>query len=359
MHKKKILVVDDEINLRETIKDLLIENDFQVEVAANGQGALEILEHWTPDIIICDIMMPVMDGYLFHEIVKENKMLNHIPFVFLTAKTEEREKCLLNGADLFLRKPFKISELIKNINVKIERFEKIKNAYNTFDVNTNNYFSHETNTPLYGILGSVNLLINNEDTIEKKEVAELYDFIKISGERLKRTLKNTLLYENFKNNNLDFSNISHAEIYETFFLIKDEIARQDIKQGRRISFNIQKANIKIKLDYLNFILFELIDNSLKYSENNKKVLITGNKFNEEYYELSITDYGIGLSPEELQKIDIYKQFNRDEREQQGLGIGLFMSRSLMQKSKGIFTIISKIKEGTTINLFFPLYSEKL
>lgn len=130
MNKKKLLLVDDEVSLRDTITDLLILNNYSVKTAANGQDALEILDYWTPDIIISDIMMPIMDGYLFYEKVKDSDMLNQIPFVFLTAKNdkEEKEKCILNGVDLFISKPFKIENLMALIEIKTERFNK-KRAY--------------------------------------------------------------------------------------------------------------------------------------------------------------------------------------------------------------------------------------
>jgi two-component system sensor histidine kinase/response regulator len=127
MNKNKILLVDDEQNLRDTITELLILNNYDVKEAANGQEALKILEFWTPELIISDIMMPVMDGYLFQEIVKDTETLNQIPFIFLTAKNDkkEKERCRLNGVNLFISKPFKIENLIAIIEITIKRFEKI------------------------------------------------------------------------------------------------------------------------------------------------------------------------------------------------------------------------------------------
>ena len=83
----KILIVDDELSLRETIADLLVFYNYEVKSAGNGKEALEILDLWLPDFIISDIMMPIMDGHLFYEIIKEKKMFKQIPFLFLTAKT--------------------------------------------------------------------------------------------------------------------------------------------------------------------------------------------------------------------------------------------------------------------------------
>ena len=357
MNNNKILLVDDELNLRETISELLIHNNYIVKTAANGQDALEILNHWIPDIIISDIMMPIMDGYMFQEIVNESKLLNQIPFIFLTAKndTQEMEKCTLRGIDHFITKPFKIDDLIKIIQVKIERFEKIKEAYNTLNFSYESGFIAEINTPLYGILGTIDHLIEAKDSLEQNEIDLFYNFMKTSGKRLNRALKNSTLYQNLKNNKLEFDDDYHTEISNCFIDVKDEITHTDAKQANRISSSIDHSNIKIKKEYLHFILFELIDNALKFSKNSKKISITGKKYNEEYYELEIQDFGIGFSEDELKKIEINQQFNHDNTKQEGVGLGLFISKTLIKKSKGVFSIISQKKFGTTIKLFFPIY----
>ncbi len=358
MNKKKILLVDDEASLRETISDLLSLNNYSVKTAANGQEAIETLEYWAPDLIISDIMMPIMDGYVLHEIVKDSNMLNQIPFVFLTAKNdnEEKEKCMLNGVDLFISKPFKIENLIALIEIKIERFEKIKNAYNIINTNDNSRFMHEINTPLHGILGSINVLMNPKDCLEEKEVESFYNSIKTSGERLNRTLKNSILYQDLKNNKLEFLDDACCEILDCFLKTKDKITRIDKNLARRISFDVNESNIKIKDEYLNFILFELIDNALRFSKNEKKIIVSGKKHNNEYYELVIQDFGIGFSNEELKEINVNQQFDREQKEQQGLGLGLFISKTFMKKTRGVFSIISQKNVGTTIKLFFPLHS---
>lgn len=361
MNNKKILLVDDEANLRETISELLTHSNYNVMTAENGHEALRILDYWTPDLIISDIMMPIMDGHLFYDIVKDTNTINQIPFIFLTAMNdeEEKEKSILNGVDLFISKPFKIEDLIKIINIKIGRFEKIKNAYNTINTGNNDYFLHEINTPLYGILGSINLLIKNKNRFEEKEIDLFYNAIKISGERLNRTLKNSILYRNLKNNELDFLDDSSSEISSEFSKVIDKITNIDTTQEKRIVSNVAESNIKIKAEYLQFILYELLDNALKFSQNNKKTLITGKKYNTEYYEVTIQDYGIGFTEKEIKEINVNQQFDRDKKEQQGLGLGLFISKTFMKKIKGVFSIISQKNVGTTIKLFFPIQQEEL
>lgn len=356
MNKNKILLVEDELNLRETISEFLIYENYDVKTASNGQEALDLIDYWIPDLIISDIMMPVMDGNMFHEIVMENNTLNAIPFIFLTAKKEQkiRRKCILDGADDFMSKPFKFDDLIKTIQSKINRFEKIKNSYNNLYTGSKNIFSHEINTPLNGILGSIDLLIENEDSFDKNEIATFYDAIKISGERLKRTMQNLLFYQNIKNNAIDFNSHSQSDIFNACIKAKRNILQFYQNQEKRLKFEIEPQKININSNHLQFILFELIDNALKFSEKDKKVIIHGFKYNDEFYELNITDSGIGFTEEEISKIQATQQFNREENEQQGLGLGLFLTKTIVKKSNGMFSILSKKNQSTTIKLFLPL-----
>lgn len=83
-------------------------------------------------------------------------------------------------------------------------------------------------------------------------------------------------------------------------------------------------------------------------------MVSGATYNEEFYELIIKDYGIGFSENDLTKIGASLQFNRDEKEKQGLGLGLFLSKIIIKKYKSAFSIGSKEKEGTTIKILIPL-----
>ncbi|MFV8337350.1 response regulator [Flavobacterium sp. RSP29] len=356
MNKNKILVVDDELNIRDTITELLICQNYDVKAARNGQEALNVLDYWTPDLIVCDIMMPVMDGNALHEIIKESPSLSAIPFIFLTAKSENNlmRQCLLAGADDFLSKPFEIKELVRIIEAKIVRFEKIKSEHTNLYTGKKTSFLHEINTPLNGILGSIELLMSNDINLEKNQIEEFYESIKISGERLNRTMQNIILYQNLKNNLLPFEDVSSTQIRKNFLNVKRKLFQIYDNQEKRISFEIDKASIKMSEKYLHFILFELIDNALKFSPSTKMICVSGERFNDEYYELIIRDSGIGFSEDELKKIGAAQQFNREKMEQQGLGLGLYLSKIIIKKSKGIFTIISNVNEGTRIKIFLPL-----
>lgn len=359
MSKNKILLVDDEVNLRDTIAELLMYENYTVKLASNGQDALDILDHWIPDLIISDIMMPIMDGNDFHDIIKENANLSSIPFIFITAMNEENQmrKYLTKGADDFLAKPFKIKDLIEIVKNKIDRFNKIKNAHSNIYIGEKKHFSHEINTPLHGILGAVNLLMENDD-FNKEDLLLFYESIKISGERLNKTMQNVMLFQSIKNNSLQFNTNDSSSILNSFFAAQTKLLEIYPDHEDRIHFEIDKADLKINKSHLELVLFELIDNALKFSPIDSKINITGAPFNDALYSLTIADQGIGFSEEQLEQIGPAQQFDREKYEQQGLGLGLYLSKFIIKNYDGLFNINSTVNVGTSINILLPLTASK-
>lgn len=115
---KKILLVDDEPNILMTLEYTFKKNNFQVFIARDGQEALEILKDQLPDVIILDVMMPLVDGYATLEQIKKDSRLNHCKVIFLTAKNKEKdiEKGLSLGADRYVLKPFSIKKLVEQVH---------------------------------------------------------------------------------------------------------------------------------------------------------------------------------------------------------------------------------------------------
>ena len=113
----KILIIDDEVNLRETMSEQLAFGGYEVYEAVNGEQGIEKVKQIQPSLIICDIMMPVLDGYGFMKQHKKSKYAN-IPVLLISAKAEQtdEDKALDLGATGYLIKPFKYNELIARIN---------------------------------------------------------------------------------------------------------------------------------------------------------------------------------------------------------------------------------------------------
>ena len=113
--ERRILLVDDDGHLTKMLNFLFIANGFKLETAQNGLDALDALKRITPEAIILDIMMPVMNGFEFLKQIKEDTALRGLPVIVLSAlpSAHNREKSLSLGAYDYIVKPFKSSELIK------------------------------------------------------------------------------------------------------------------------------------------------------------------------------------------------------------------------------------------------------
>lgn len=114
---KKILIVDDEPNIVMTLEYTFKKSNYEVFIARDGQEALDILKSNFPDVIILDIMMPMVDGFATLEQIRKDANLQHTKVMFLSAKNKESdiEKGLALGADAYMTKPFSIKKVIEKV----------------------------------------------------------------------------------------------------------------------------------------------------------------------------------------------------------------------------------------------------
>ncbi len=138
----KILLVEDNNEIRDNTSEILEMANYQIATASNGKEAYEVALKVQPDLIICDIMMPVLDGYGLLHLINKNENLKSIPFIFLTAKTERGDfrKGMEMGADDYITKPFTDIELLNAIEsrlqkakIQIERSASARNLEDFFD----------------------------------------------------------------------------------------------------------------------------------------------------------------------------------------------------------------------------------
>jgi two-component system alkaline phosphatase synthesis response regulator PhoP len=115
---KKILIVDDEPNIVMSLEYTFKKNNFEVFIARDGQEALDILKSIYPDVIILDVMMPMVDGYATLEQIKKDDNLKHTKVIFLSAKNKESDiqKGITLGADAYLTKPFSVKKIVEQVH---------------------------------------------------------------------------------------------------------------------------------------------------------------------------------------------------------------------------------------------------
>lgn len=128
---KKILVIEDNPEVRENTAEIIQLSNFEVVTAENGKVGVELALKEHPDLIVCDIMMPVLDGYGVYHSLSKHKETASIPFIFLTAKSEKADfrKGMEMGADDYVTKPFDGIDLLNAIEIRLKKNENLKQQY--------------------------------------------------------------------------------------------------------------------------------------------------------------------------------------------------------------------------------------
>lgn len=128
---KSVLVIDDNADIRDNTAEILELAGYKTFTAENGKRGVEIAQKEKPDVIVCDIMMPELDGYGVLHLLRKNEDTQRIPFLFLTAKTERSDfrKGMEMGADDYITKPFEDIELLNAIEVRLKKAEIMENKY--------------------------------------------------------------------------------------------------------------------------------------------------------------------------------------------------------------------------------------
>src|SRR5829696_518410 len=173
---KKILVVEDAQSLRKDVLEMLGFEGYQGIGAENGLIGVQHAREYLPDLIICDIMMPEMDGYGVLETLRKDPRTQSIPFIFLTARTErvDMRTGMDLGADDFLTKPFHAAELLSTVKARLERAaiveDKAREDMEEIRENIMMALPHELRTPLNVILGFSDLLMTDCRLMEAERI---------------------------------------------------------------------------------------------------------------------------------------------------------------------------------------------
>ncbi len=350
---EKILVIEDEAIIRENIAEILRISGYESLQADNGfVGVQQILEH-KPDLVICDVMMPRLNGYQVLETIRKSSETATIPFIFLTAKAspEDIRKGMSLGADDYLTKPFSRDELIGAVESRLEKQRMHKQDINqkieAFKSQIGDVYSHELNTPLNGILGMSELLLYYFDEFDKSELKKMIRTIHHSGKRLQHITDNMLFYFQSlqKPGFLKSAPGEETECihYENFLM---QLAKQ-YNRDKDLQISIDCESLPLSKKLLDKIIYELTDNAFKFSENGSPVQISITE-DTQRYTLNVKDNGYGIREDQTSKIKSFVQYDRNEREQQGLGLGLYLCRQIFIENNIGFNILSHLSQGTEI-----------
>jgi two-component system sensor histidine kinase/response regulator len=361
----RILVIEDDHAVRSNLLEILDAEGFSVMGAENGRVGVQLAHDYLPDLVICDIMMPGLDGYGVLTELRQGPTTAAIPFIFLTArgaKSDLRQGMEL-GADDYLVKPFTLEEVLRAVSVRLEKRAQVGTLYQQkLDELRNNIAAslpHEFLTPLTVILAASDILVRHPENLEPGEVPVIGERIQSSAQRLHRLIKNFLLYTRLE---LAATDPAKAEALRGYSLcdartvIGEAALRVAEQAGRAMDSRMDVVDATLALSAANLakIVEELLDNAFKFSQSGSEVSVSGYVDAPHVFTLSVKDNGRGMTPEQIARVGAYAQFDREQYEQQGQGLGLAIVKRLAELHGGELSIQSVPGRQTTVHVALPI-----
>ncbi|WP_421827390.1 hybrid sensor histidine kinase/response regulator [Larkinella sp.] len=354
----RIVLIEDETPIRDNVTTLLSLKGYDVESAPNGREGISLAMVSQPDLILCDIMMPEMDGYQVLEAIRSNRSLATVPFIFLTAKTEDADvrRGMISGADDYLTKPFTLESLLLAIESRLQREalreSDLQSRLGELRRTITRMSNHEYNTPLSGILGFVTLLMEHYNEFDQEDSLSMLGMIKTCGLRLKRSLDNLRLMEDLQENPASVQFIKGISRLDSD-VVNHQIRTVNERHDQPIQSQIDVAGAPVCMSEtgLRIVLDELIDNAHKFSNGSSPIRITGRRAGDSY-RLTIVNRGQPFKPEDIARIAPYVQFDRKSYEQQGSGLGLAIVKKLLEVTGNTLEIESLPMGETSVTAVF-------
>jgi two-component system, sensor histidine kinase and response regulator len=360
---KKILVIDDEEWLREMVNLALRQRGYHVIEAENGAVGVEKARKEFPDLILCDVNMEKMDGYLTLSALRSDPTTAAVPFILMTGLADNAgmRHGMELGADDYLPKPFTIDALYAAVEARLKKAQTMREDAERRLADLRDAISlalpHELRTPLNGILAYGEIFKMDAESLKPGEIAEMGQVIVDSGRRLERLVENFLIYAQLELFKTDPGKVSALRAHQTLEpsrVIQEHAQRQAETVGRTgdLLVNVADRSVPMSEEYLGKVVDELVQNGLKFSSPGRRVRIELTE-SADAVTLTVNDLGRGFSTEQITKVGAYMQFDRKMHEQQGLGLGLTIARRLTELHGGTLTIQSEKGEGTTVQIVLP------
>ncbi len=363
-----VLVVDDNPLITNVLESLLSSQSYDVQCCSNGQEALDALERKPVDLIICDVMMPKLDGYGLHESLRAKAEFSHIPFIFLTALSEESEKRkgLETGADDYVVKPFDPGKLLSMVKGKVLRSRSLKTAsaekYDQFRKKIIHTLSHEFRTPLVAINTGTELLLEQQGALAKEKAENLLQAIQRGGHRLEKLVNDFMLMQQIEAGiaqRLFETRASKQVLGELVRVVLE--ARKDVFAQEEFDVEFvdycRGAEVYAYLPHIQEILFRFIDNAIKFSNTHKSIEVVITPHDREV-AIEVRDRGMGMNVVRVQDaIDAFGQVDRDKLEQQGGGLGLALASRYAKINGGSIELHNRKNGGAVVTLVLPYASD--
>ena len=351
--RPSILLIDDEEGFRDVIAKSLVKHGFDVLEAADGKEGLWKAAESNPDLILCDLNMPQMNGYEVLAALRCEERLAGIPVIFFTAQSEPAEvrQGMNLGADDYLIKPANILDLLGAIKARLKQRQSGRQRQEKQMDRAMQLFAgtvHDLRNPLFAVLAYTNLLKNaaSEPGRSQERAEQIFASMQQAVARMQDIISETMFIVR--------SRMKHLPLNPGTFELRDfcELVLADHEPHGRLQFRHGEGTFPIVPDAarLRHALENLCSNSLKYSDGPVVVSLTRAAPG---YKIEVSDKGIGIPAED--QASVFEPFFRGSNTggKPGHGLGLCVVQSCIEEQGGRIRFVSKPGQGTTFSIDLP------
>lgn len=388
-----VLVAEDSRTQAEMLKHTLETHGYTVTVAENGKAALELLESVRPEIIISDVVMPVMDGYEFCRAVKNDDRFRHIPVILLTMLTDSRDViyAMVSGADNFITKPYQGEYLVSRLKRILSRKHapadpSSEESPMDFQLSGTRYsITHDRRQVIELLLSAYEAAViqHQELLAAQKRLADANDEANLYLDIITHDINNVnnsalalaeLLARKSRDAEKSLAIRLESSISESTVIINnvstlrrlnerrealkplqlDTIIRESIRQYPNTAINYAGTTAVVLADSLvRQVFINLIGNSAKFSGPEAVIDITVADAGD-MVGVTVADNGPGIE-DELKPV-VFDRFRKGKSTRSGKGLGLFIVRSLVESYGGKIQVADAPpgKAGTGASIYFTL-----
>ncbi len=347
----RILIIDDDVVLNPLLVRFLTQNGYQADAALTGCEGLNLAQREKPDLVLCDLDMPGMNGYEVLASIRANDRLSDLPVVFLTGRAEPRQirEGMNVGADDYLTKPVDPDDLLKTIQTRLARREiERKRAQEQMEKAVEVFAGvvRDLRDPLFVVLGYTGMLESKGAGDPTNERGPILERMQLAIERMQTILAESLFVARSRMQRLPFDPAS-ADLRHIC-----EMVVSGRSESGRIQLDLPATEIRIVVDVVRIrqVVENLISNALKFSTGQVQVSLLGVGG---YCLLEVSDSGIGIPLAEQGRVGEAFFRATNAVSYRGNGLGLCIVKSCVEQQGGIMKISSTPGEGTKVMVQLP------
>lgn len=350
--RSKILIVDDELSIRKQLESMLMTENYDIRLVANGKELLEKLSEISPDLIILDVMMPEIDGFEVCRRVKAQNQFHHIPIILITSLNGKKVLVdgLEAGADDFLQKPVNKLEL----RARTRSMLRIKRQYDELQATLkireelSNMIVHDMSSPIVSVLLHATLL---EEKITDPYLLKEISMIKMAADRLDSFVNDMLMMAKMEQSKLRL-NPSLTDVNELALNAEQHFSIIAQSRGIKLTLELPDPPLQMSLDSNLFrrVVANLLANALQYSPSGTTVTLrleTKYKGNQSHLYMEVIDEGSGIP--EQHRTRVFEKFEVVDLKRKGIpqiGLGLTFCKMAVDAHGGKIFVKSNLPQGS-------------